>query len=367
MIMQTFKIAVLGAGSGGQAFAAHLKQKGHEIRLWNRSANTLAQIKENKGIKIGGTMEAYEYPDLMSTEISEIIKDAEIILVVVPAHAHKDIANLISPYISEGPLIILNPGRTAGALEFCNILDENEVNPLPTIVETQSLCYTCRTIKTGVVNLLAIKNHISVGTTPAWEGKNILNDLRSIYNNPVMEDSTLKIGLENIGAILHPTPVLLNTGWIESRDVFFPHYYYGISKTIANLLEKMDFERISIASAYGYRIKSVKEWHGDVYGIIKNNLYETLQANSSYASIDAPYGLNHRYIFEDVPTGLVPISELRKPVNVSTPVINLIISLANTILGKDFITMGRNLKTMRIAGLQAEEIKEVFQGYNHYK
>ena len=365
--MQTFKIAVLGAGSGGQAFAAHLKQKGHEIRLWNRSANTLEQIKENKGIKISGAIEAYEYPDLMSIKIREVIKDAEIILVVVPAHAHKDIANLISPYISEDQLIILNPGRTAGALEFCNIVDENNVNPLPIIAETQSLCYTCRMIKPGVINLLAIKNHISMGTMPAWEGKNILKDLGSIYDNPVMEDSTLKIGLENIGAILHPTPVLLNVGWIESRDVFFPHYYYGISKTIADLLEKMDLERISIASEYGYRIKSVKEWHGDVYGIIKDNLYETLQANSSYASIDAPYNLNHRYIFEDVPTGLVPIGELGKSVNVSTPVINLIISLANTILGKDFITMGRNLKTMGIEGLQVEEIKEISQGYKHYK
>lgn len=367
MIMQTFKIAVLGAGSGGQAFAAHLKQKGHEIRLWNRTANTLEQIKENKGIKIGGAIEAYEYPDSMSTKISEIINNAEIILVVVPAHAHKDIANLISHYISEEQLIILNPGRTAGALEFCNILDKNNVNPLPIIAETQSLCYTCRTIKPGVVDLLAIKNHISIGTMPAWEGKNILKDLRSIYNNPVMEDSTLKVGLENIGAILHPTPVLLNIGWIESRNVFFPHYYYGISKTIADLLEKLDLERISIASEYGYRIKSVKEWHGDVYGLIKDNLYETLQANSSYASIDAPYNLNHRYIFEDVPTGLVPISALGKPVNVSTPIINLIISLANTMLGKDFITIGRNLKTMKIVGLQAEEIKERFQGYNPYK
>jgi opine dehydrogenase len=365
--MQKLKIGVLGAGSGGQTFAAHLRQKGHEIRLWNRSKDKLDLIKKNDGIKLLGRVEAFEYPDLMSTKISEVINDAEIILIVLPANAHKEVARLLAPYVTEDQLIILNPGRTAGALEFCNTLKNEGVKSLPIIAETQSLIYTCRTIKPGLINLLAIKNNLQIGVMPFWEGKNILKMLKTIYNNPVIEDSTLKISLENIGSMLHPTSVLLNTGWIESRKEPIPHYYHAISKRIAKVIEKMDFERVLIASKYGYKIKTLIEWQEYAYEIIGDNLYETLQSNRAYASINSPQTLQHRYIYEDIPTGLVPLCELGKCVGADTHIMDNIISLADLIMEEDFKEIGRNSKTLGIKNLTTEEIKKVFQGYAHYK
>ncbi len=65
--------------------------------------------------------------------------------------------------------------------------------------------------------------------------------------------------LGNIGMVLHCVPVLMNIGWIESEKTKFEYYYDGISKSIADVLEKIDSERIVIAKAMGINIESTEE------------------------------------------------------------------------------------------------------------
>jgi len=353
--------AVLGAGNGGQALAAILERHGHEVRLWNRTPNKLQAIRN--GINVSGQMVFHTVIDVLTTNIAEAIENAKMIFIVVPASAHLDIAKLLASYIKKDQAIILNPGRTAGCLEVRNALVESGCTDLPVILETQSLFCACRSTNPGEVNILSFKMDNSISGIPKTQFTEFKDELESIYINLTFMPSALSTGLENIGAILHPAPVLLNTGWIESRDVFFPHYYYGISRSIAEFLEKMDMERLDVAKKYGLKVRSVKEWHEDNYGTKGANLFETLQKNSAYASIDAPRVLMHRYITEDIPTGLVPISELGRAVGVKTPTIDIIIELGSALLEVDFRKEGRNLRRLGLEGKSINEIKKSFE-YN---
>jgi len=353
--------AVLGAGNGGQALAAILKKMAHEVRLWNRSLEKLQNIRKYNGINVSGQMMFHANIDCLSVDVSEAIKNAKVIFIVVPASAHQDIAKLVAPHVKRDQAIILNPGRTAGCLEVRNALVEGGCNDLPIILETQSLFCACRAANHGDVNILSFKTDNLISCLPNIRFAEVRNELLSIYNNLIFAPSVLHTSMENIGAILHPAPVLLNTGWIESRDVFFPHYYYGISRSIAGFLEKIDTERLEVARAYGVKVRSVKEWHEDNYGTKGANLFETLQKNSSYASIDAPRMLQHRYITEDIPTGLVPISELGRAAGVKTPLMDMIIELGSTLLEIDFRKEGRNLRRLGLAGKTINEIIKSFE------
>ncbi len=354
--------AVLGAGAGGQALAATLTHAGHEVRLWNRSEATLDAIRARRRIAVEGAVAVEACPAVLSSDIADVVRGADVVFVVVPAHAHLALAEALAALVTPSQAVVLNPGRTGGALGFAVTLERNGCGALPAIAETQSLLYTCRLREPGSVDLLAVKKVNVMACLPAHMGATVVGQLSPIYAGVTLRDSTLDTGLENMGAILHPAPVLLNTGWIESRDKFFSHYYHGISKSIACLLERMDEERLAIADAFDISVRSLKQWHEDVYGCIGDTLFETLRLNSSYASIDAPYGLNHRYIFEDVPTGLVPLSELAKVVKVSTPLIDLIISLANQMTNTDFRRDGRNLHVLGLEGKAVAETKRSFRG-----
>ena len=358
------KAAVIGAGPGGHAVAAVLSRYGVEVGWWSRNHAWVGSMhKLDRIVDVCGIDSFRVTVANITNDIERAIDGADIIFVVVPAFAHVDIAGLIASCCPEKTIIVLNPGRTAGALEFRSMLARQGCVMLPRIAESQSLLFTCRLKGLGCVDLMAVKKSNVLAAVPS-ELSSIEEDmLRSVYCGVVFAENTLVTSMSNIGAILHPAPVLLNTGWIESRSsTFFPHYYYGISKSIAEFLEEMDAERLAVASAFGVSVRSVIDWHGDVYGVKGDSLYETLQMNAEYASLDAPYSLTHRYITEDVPTGLVPMSELGKVAGVQTPKMDLIISLASSMLGCDFRAKGRNLERLGLKGKSASEVSRVFMG-----
>ena len=353
--------SVLGAGNGGQALSCLLKRMGHDVRLWNRSQATVQALNDRGWLEIRGPHRGTARLDLITTNLESAVKDAEILFIVMPASAHREMALRLAPIISDKQAVILNPGRTAGVLEFKNGLIEWGVTSLPLIMETQSLFCACRVHQPGIIDILSFKRENTICGISTGQINDLLPQLQAIYGSVKVVETTLETGLDNIGAILHPTPVLLNSGWIESRDIFFPHYYHGISPSVAALVEKIDAERLKVAEAYGLQIRSVKQWHEDNYGFQGSNLYETLQGNSAYASIDAPRSLSNRYLTEDIPTGLVPISELGRAAGVPTPLIDMIIDLGNAMLNIDFRKKGRNLKNLSLEGKTIQEIKQAFE------
>lgn len=60
-------------------------------------------------------------------------------MVVVPAFAHREIAERMAPFVEDGQIILLNPGRTGGVLEFKNVFKNKGVNKDVIIAEAQTL------------------------------------------------------------------------------------------------------------------------------------------------------------------------------------------------------------------------------------
>src|SRR5699024_10187567 len=93
------EVAILGAGNGGFAFAGYLGLKGHKVRLFEvpQFGENLKEVKRAGGIEVTrttegfGGVEGFGKVDKATTDIEEAIDGVELILVVVPAYAHRDI------------------------------------------------------------------------------------------------------------------------------------------------------------------------------------------------------------------------------------------------------------------------------------
>lgn len=321
--------------------AAHLALSGVKVNLWNRSEETIKSIISDKKIYCKGIVEGTARINKISTQIRDVISD--VIMVTTPSIAHKDIAREIAPYVHEKTVILLNPGRCFGAIELAEELKKLGVHDMPHIGETQSIVYTCRKSDNNHAVIFAFKKNVSLavlrGCSYDYVYQQLPDCLKPYFRRA---ESVAETSLNNVGMILHCAPVLMNIGWIESDKVDFKYYYDGISPSIADFLEKMDQERIIVAEKIGIHAESVKDWMKRTYGVEGNTLYECLRNNESYQEIDAPKSLNTRYIFEDVPNGLVSVEYLGTFFeDVSTPAITLIIDLANEILNCDFRRKGR--------------------------
>ena len=165
--MEKIKFAVVGAGHGGKAMAAHLAIKGFPVKLYNRTYSKIEPIVKMHGIEIEGEVNGFGRLEYVSDNIEEVIKDTDVIMVVVPAFAHGAIAERCAPYLKDGQTVILNPGRTAGALEFLNILKERGNYNKVTIAEAQTFIYASRGMGPASVKIFRIKQAIPVGAIPA--------------------------------------------------------------------------------------------------------------------------------------------------------------------------------------------------------
>ena len=113
------RIAVLGGGNGSFAAAGDMALAGHEVRLWRRDAEAVKAHNAAGGIIIvkdfRGRHEAK--PSLITNDIAEAVRDAELILCPAPATAQHDIARALAPHLRDGQVVFLPPG-TFGSFIF---------------------------------------------------------------------------------------------------------------------------------------------------------------------------------------------------------------------------------------------------------
>lgn len=348
--------AVIGAGNGGCAMAAHLSFMGFPVNLYNRTEGKLKDIRKFGGIRLEGAVEGFGRLNKITADMEEAVRDADVIMITTPATGHRDIATLAAPFLREGQIIILNPGRTGGALEFRNVLRQKGIRKEVIIAEAQTFIYACRILSPVLVKIYSVKKEVKLAAIPAYKTKKVVSILNNAYPQFQAARNILETSLNNIGAVFHPAPTILNSARIETTGGNFDYYIEGISPAVAKIIEKIDKERLDVATALGISADSVLEWLKYTYGAEGKNLYETIQNTQAYEGIKAPDTVDVRYIFEDVPCSLVPIASFGRLAGISTPTIDSVIELASVMHGVDYCEKGRTVDKLGLEGLNIDQI-----------
>jgi opine dehydrogenase len=353
---------VIGAGHGGKAMAAHLALMGFRVTLYNRTADSVAVIKARGGIELEsyeGGPRGFGRLGLVTSDMGEALEGADVIMVVVPSTAHAGIAQAAARHLRDGQIIVLNPGRTGGALEFTEVLRNNDCEAGAVVAEAGTLIYASRSDGPAQVRLFSIKHSVPLAALPAGRTRKVLETLHTAYPQLIDGTSVLHTGLNNMGAIFHPALALLNAGRIESTGGEFQFYIDGVTPSVARLLEVLDRERVTVASSLGIRAQTALEWLKMAYNASGTDLFEAIHNQPGYEGIRAPRTLQHRYITEDVPMSLVPIAALGQRYGVSVHGIDSIIRQACIVHKTDYWRRGRTLDKLGIAELSVSEVMQL--------
>jgi opine dehydrogenase len=356
--MNGLRIAVLGAGHGGRAMAADLAVRGFQVRLYNRTPEHIEGIQARGGIELQLDEEQYVFGplEMISHDAGEVIRGCRLLMVVVPASGHADMARIVAPYLKDGQIVVLNPGRTGGALEFRHVLQKRGCTADVIIAEAGTLVFASRATGPAEVRIFRRKNTVPLAALPATRTGEVLEVLEELYPQFVAAPNVLHTSLNNMGAVFHPVITLLNAGWIERTKGDFQFYVDGVTESTAHMLEVVDRERVTVAASLGVRAQTALEWLASAYSATGENLYEAMHDNPGYTGIMAPRSLRHRYIFEDVPFSLVPIAELGRRFGVNVWAIDSMIRLSCVLHRTDYYYRGRTLERMGLTGLQISEI-----------
>lgn len=349
---------VIGAGNGGMAMAGYLAMIGCNVNLYNRTLEHIFPLMNNPVISLTGAEVGVGKLNLVTNKIRQAIENVHIIMVTVPAMGHYDIAKEMAPYLKEGQIVVLNPGRTGGALEVYSTIRKYGCDKDIIVAEAQTFIYACRAMSSNSAHIFKVKKEVTLSSIPSNKTNYVIELLNHAYPQFTPAKDVLETSINNYGAIFHPAPSLLNSGLIE-RGAPFEYYTEGITPTIGKVLEKMDAERMLIGKKLKVNTLSAKDWLYESYGAKGRNLYDTIQNNPAYKGLGSPKGLNIRYIYEDVPYSLVPMASIGRTLNIPTPTMDLIIGLSELLTGKEFNLTGRNIAKLGLEGFNVDEMHEI--------
>lgn len=350
-ILKDLSFAIIGAGSGGQALAGYLAAMGYRVNLYSRSIANIKDIADKKTIRLTGTINCTGKLNMVTDCLERAVSHTDIIMVVLPASAHREIALRLTPIVTPNQYIVLNPGRTGGALEFNSIFNMHHSYKKICIVEAQTLLFACRIQAPGVVKIFSKKREVKVAAFPAIETMSFIRLIEHPFPEFIPVSNVLETSFNNIGAVLHPIPTVLNCGRIEDTRGNFQYYIEGITPSIERIIRQVDEERIQVARALGVEAVSVMDWLSGTYHTQGDTLCEALRNTKGYWGIMAPSTMDTRYIFEDIPQSLVPIYDMALHLGIDTPTIASIIHLASTIHNVDYLKYGRGVKEMGLSNL----------------
>ena len=297
----------------------------------------------------------------VTSDIGEATKHADVIQVVLPSSAHADIAAAAAPHLKDGQIVILHPGRTCGALEFVKVMRDNGCKADVTVAEAETFIYASRSDGPAQARIFRIKEAVPLAALPAIRTSKVLEIINEAYPQFIDGVDVLHTGLNNMGAIFHPALTLLNMGWIEATHGDYQFYIDGVTPSVARVLEVLDRERVTVASALGIRARTSLEWLKLAYDTTGEDLHEAIHNQPGYYGIKAPATLNHRYIFEDVPMSLVPIASLGTRYGVSVRGMYSIIRIGSIIHRTDYWRRGRTVEKLGLEQWSVSELTRFVQ------
>ena len=353
------RYTVIGAGHGGKAMAAHLALMGFQVTLWNRTFDHIQAIHKRKGLdleSVEGGPKGFARLSLVTSDLQAALEHAQMIMVVLPSSAHAELARLAAPFFKDGQIVVLHPGRTCGAIEFHKVMRASGCTADVTVSEAETFIYASRSDGPAQARIFRIKEAVPLAALPATRNEFVLEAIQPAYPQFIDGVNVLHTGLNNMGAIFHPTLTILNAGWIESTHGDFQFYVDGVTPSTARLLEVLDRERVTVASALGIRARTAMEWLQMAYNTAGEDLNEAIHNQPGYYGIKAPTTLKHRYIFEDVPMSLVPIASLGQRYGVSVRGIDSVIRLACIIHSTDYWRRGRTVERLGLSDLSVSEL-----------
>jgi opine dehydrogenase len=354
-------IAVLGGGNGSFAAAGDFALAGHDTRLWRRDAAAVAAHRA-AGSRIvvkdfSGRHDAQLA--LVTADIAEAVRGAELILCPAPAHAQADIARALAPYLTDGQVVYLPPG-TFGSLLFAKAMRDAGNRAAVAFAETGTLPWLTRKHGPFEAAVTVRAKRLPTGVFPLARKAHALAVIGKAFPG-VIEDcgDALSGALMNAGSIIHPPLITMNAGPLEHFEKWDIHKE-GTQPSIRRVTTALDNERIAVREALGYGAphfpladhyaKEGDEW---MYG---RGSHDRLTDSGDWR--ERIVLTQHRYMLEDVRMGLSLLISVAELAGVATPLARAFLAIGSAVMGEDFMRTGRTLAGLGLgyldrAGLQA--------------
>jgi opine dehydrogenase len=358
------KIAVLGGGNGSFAAAGDFALQGHDVRLWRRDAAEVAEHRSGGSrIVLKDANDRHEVQlALVTTDVAEAIRDAELILCPTPAFAQQDIARLLAPHLTDGQVVFLPPG-TFGSMILARAAHDAGNRAAVSFAETGTLPWLTRKHGPFEVAITIRAKRLPVGVFPLKAADHALDVIGRAFPSVIEPcGDALSAALMNAGPIIHPPLIVMNAGPIEHFERWDIHKE-GTQASIRRVTDALDAERIAVREGLGYGgphfplanhyATEGEQW---MYG---RGSHDRLTDSGDWRELIILS--EHRYMREDLSLGLSFLTSVGELAGVTTPLAKAFLAIGGAICGKDFMKQGRTLASLGLGDLDREQLRALLR------
>jgi opine dehydrogenase len=347
------RVTILGAGSIAFGTAAYLAAHGHEPILWSPSGRRTEELAAGAPLKATGAL-TFEGPVRTAASAAEAVAAGEAILLAMPGNGHRAAMDAVAPHIRPGQPVIVSSHNSFGALYLSRALAARGVAAPISVWGTTLLTGRAQGPSSVLVN--TVRQKIDVATLPeshAGEGAALCTDL--FGDRFVSRDGLLAIALSNLNPQNHLGIALLNVTRMEKGETWGQGDH--VTPAVGRIIEALDAERLAIAERFGLGVRTVREhfslsFHVPIASVSEMNQQMHAEGRGGFG----PKSFDSRYIFEDVPFGLVPTAVLGRISGRPATLHEAGIAMMSAAAGRDLALDNDLLPALGIDGLDADAL-----------
>ena len=342
------KVLIIGRGPIAVGLAERFSSKGFTTKIW--SDGLASQVNRYAKWMVGERELNLE----IANDIRLSLQEVDVICFASPTQNIDKFLHQYSKLIKSNKIILLCPAKSLGFHHLqwrlhgrLNICDTDSC-----IVEFQTTPFAARFHSSRNLEIFAEKHNLLTNIVSKYRKMKIFELLKFLDFDIVLAKQNLQVTLGNISPVMHVFPTILNLGLLDGAKIYDSMeindiaFYGGLfSEKVCDLVTELDNERVMLAKAVGVSTADIKEWGVYTYNLNPSlSFYSMINSNSAYGPIKSPKTWKTRYIYEDVPTGIIPLISIAKTVGVKLPLMEALLKISCILTGENMWTQGRTLE-----------------------
>ncbi len=340
------RIAVLGAGSLGFAYAAFLASRGHDVAIWSPSGAGIRGLVENGGRLRSDGKVVGEFVVRPCTDLQVAVDESDVVIFALPANGHETVMFSAAPFFRSAQIILVTPVAALSASVLAKYIADRGSNPL--ICASSTTMLTARRTAADSVDILSCRPVVDVSCLPDSETSRAVGVLATLFDASFLsQPNMLEATLSNTGPLVHVPLALMNMTRMERGESWLQ--YEQFTENVCRVIVALDRERIALCKAFGFSFDKIEDRLCRSFGARPGTLVDVAAqiVGLRNGGPRGPATAATRYLTEDVPFGLEFLSFVGTITGVPTPAINACITLAKIAVGERLDAENRLLDLLR--------------------
>ena len=365
-------ITVMGGGSSAHVLIPLLSKTGLSVNLLTRKPQSWKNdIKLDYRQPSGGHVCTFNGRiDTVSSDPSEVIPDADVIILCMPVHAYRQALHSIASHIDKNKKVFI--GTVFGQAGFNwmtkEMADEFDLDNITTFA-IGLIPWICRTQKYGSAGIVYGAKPVNVAAVSPKEDFSVLNEalLDKIvfgcfgHGKFTQADNFISLTLSLDNQIIHTSRLyglFLEEGGVWDNKEDIPYFYKDFSAESARILAELDGDYSLIRN----RIKELYPNKDFTFMLdyieldnktnLRNNktVLETFENSNTLGAIRTPVvkengkwviDKSHRFFYDDIYYGLCIAKWIAQELSIDIPHIDNVLIWAQGMLDERIIENGR--------------------------